>query len=614
MERERAPRRNPGRAPPADFSAADTWDDSLEWPRSPAEPPPSYDRRESERDASPSGSGRQPPNDEEEFGARGERRESRYGAREDFGYDDWATSEPRGAYDDWRRSGRDGRSGPGWNPAESLPGVMGAATRAILAACSGMSDVTARALAGVFPRSVPMASLRTLAYLLWGFLFFVVFQRVISGFVLVGGLLLLAIAVAQGETSGGRDGDPRDGRAWGAAFGSRGSNFDEFRDVRRRERRRRRARDFFGAAPMMEWWNERAEYERDFYGYPGGDDGDFNDTAGAGAGDDGYGYGFPSDASRAEEEARRRSYDADGDFVDVTPPAIDWSKLADAARRAGLASEFRVVNEGIKMAGEAVRGFQGTFEGAGGAGEAGFSFSAAAAKETGGFEGSRFEGSRSAKEPADRADDDGRADRSTGAALDDDDASGDPPTVVDVEARAVPFDEWFSRGSTDESDFSGFSLKSDDDFDDAAGTPSSSSSSPPPPSTPREGRAAYRDPPPRWTAGTYRDPNASAREKPRGEGRNDWGAERRAEWGYGAFGRDAGAPPGSDRGGAGRNRWREFMTGRFYGEFQEDLIAARFDVGAGVAVEEEEKERGARRGRGGANSDDDDDPGAGAVR
>ena len=610
MERERAPRRNPGRAQPADFSAADTWDDSLEWPRSPAEPPPSYDRRESERDASPSGSGRQPPNDEEEFGARGERRESRYGAREDFGYDDWVASEPRGAYDDWRRSGRDGRSGPGWNPAESLPGVMGAATRAILAACSGMSDVTARALAGMFPRSVPMASLRTLAYLLWGFLFFVVFQRVISGFVLVGGLLLLAIAVAQGETSGGHSWrDPRDGRAWGAAFGSRGSNFDEFRDVRRRERRRRRARDFFGAAPMMEWWNERAEYERDFYGYPGGDDGDYNDTAGAG--DDGHGYGFPSDSSRAEEEAsaRRRSYDSDGDFVDVTPPAIDWSRLADAARRAGLASEFRVVNEGInegiKMAGDAVRGFQGTFEGAGGAGEAGFSFgNAATAKETG-----DFEGSRSAKEPADRVD---GLDRSMGAAPDDDDdaggqSSGDP-TVVDVEARAVPFDEWFSRGSTDESD-RGFSLTSDDD---AAGTPSSSSSSPPPP-PPREGRAAYRDPPPRWTAGTYRDPNASAREKPRGEGRDDW-AERRAEWGYGAFGRDAGAPPGSDRGGAGRNRWREFMTGRFYGEFQEDLIAARFDVGGGVAVDEEdEEERGAKRGRG-ANLDDDDDPGAGAVR
>ncbi len=608
-ERERAPRRNPGRAPPpAEFSAADTWDDSLEWPRSPAEPPPSYDRRESETDASASGSGQQPPNDEEEFGARGERRESRYGAREDFGRDDWAASEPRGAYDEWRGS-RDGRSGPGWNPAESLPGVMGAATRAILAACSSMSDVTARALAGIFPRSVPMASLRTLAYLLWGFLFFVVFQRVISGFVLVGGSLLLAVAVAQGETSRGfgeRDGDPRDGRARGAAFGSRGSNFDESRDRRRRERRRRRAEDFFGAAaaaagaaPMTEWWNERTEYERDFYGYPGGGDDDDDDDS---RGDDGYAYGFPDDRSG---EARRRSYDSDGDFVDVTPPAIDWSKLADAVRRAARAEEFRVVNdgidEGIKMANDAVRGFQGTFEGAGGAGEAGFSFSAATAPTEG--------GGRSAKEPVSAADDvhdDDDGIRSPDLKDDvHDDASGPSsgdPTVVDVEARAVPFDEWFARGSADASD-RGFSLTSDDA---AAGSPSSSpssssSSSPPP----REGRAAYRDSPSRWTAGTYRDPNASAR----GDGRADAG---RRERGGGAFGRDA---FGSDRGGAGRNRWREFVTGRFYGEFQEDLIAARFDVGGGVAVEEEEEEeeKGGATGRG-ANFDDDDDPGAGAVR
>ena len=169
---ERAPRRRPGRAPPADFNAADTWDDRLEWPQSGQERPPSYDRRESDRDASPSGSGRR-PDDEERFGnGRGERRrESRYtGARDDFGYDDWTASEPRGAYDnEWRGSrmggdrGGDRESGrAGWNPSEALPGVMGAATKAALAACSTMSDVTARALAGIFPRSIPMATLRTL--------------------------------------------------------------------------------------------------------------------------------------------------------------------------------------------------------------------------------------------------------------------------------------------------------------------------------------------------------------------------------------------------------------------------------------------------------------------
>ena len=232
-------------------------------------------------------------------------------------------------------------------------------------------------------------------------------------------------------------------------------------------------------------------------------------------------------------EARRRSYDSDGDYVDVTPSAIDWSKLADTVRRAASAEEFRVfnneginggINEGIKMANEAVRGFQGAFEGRG-AGEAGFSFSAATAPTGGG-------GPSAKGEPVD----DGLDDDASGP------SSGDP-TVVDVEARAVPFDEWFSRGSTDESD-RGFPLI---ERRRRRGDPSSFSSSSPPPPPPREGRAAYRDPPPfRWTAGTYRDPNASAREGPRAraETRGPKGepraenerAERRAEWGYGAFG------------------------------------------------------------------------------
>ena len=215
-----------------------------------------------------------------------------------------------------RESGR-----AGWNPSEALPGVMGAATKAALAACSTMSDVTARALAGIFPRSIPMATLRTLAYLLWGFLFFAVFQRVISGFVLVGGLLLLTVAVAQGEMSLGNRGDPRDGRAWGAAFGSRGSNFDEFRDRRRKERRRKGAEDFFGraaaaagGAPMMEWWNERVEYERDFYSYPQNDEPEGNPRY-----DDGDVGASRQDKAESDEAHRRRSYDLDGDYVDVTP-------------------------------------------------------------------------------------------------------------------------------------------------------------------------------------------------------------------------------------------------------------------------------------------------------
>ena len=85
---------------------------------------------------------------------------------------------------------------------------------------------------------------------------------------------------------------------------------------------------------MMEWWNERAEYERDFYGYPG----EFNDTAGepGGSFNDTAGGDSPGGDSPSGE-ARRRSYDSDGDYVDVTPPAIDWSKLADTVRLAAQA-------------------------------------------------------------------------------------------------------------------------------------------------------------------------------------------------------------------------------------------------------------------------------------
>ena len=591
---ERAPRRRPGRAPPADFNAADTWDDRLEWPQSGQERPPSYDRRESDRDASPSGSGRRPDGEERFGNGRGERRrESRYtGARDDFGYDDWTASEPRGAYDDeWRGSrmggdrGGDRESGrAGWNPSEALPGVMGAATKAALAACSTMSDVTARALAGIFPRSIPMATLRTLSYLLWGFLFFAVFQRVISGFVLVGGLLLLAVAVAQGEMSLGNRGDPRDGRAWGAAFGSRGSNFDEFRDRRRKERRRKGAEDFFGraaaaagGAPMMEWWNERVEYERDFYSYPQNDEPEGNPRY-----DDGDVGASRQDKAESDEAHRRRSYDLDGDYVDVTPPPIDWSKLADTVRQATRAEEFSVVNEGIKMAGEAVKGFQGTFEGAGAAGEAGFSFSAAAAGAAGDTTGVK------AQEPVATVGDEVPV---AGDVFDDEVASEPAEdatvaygqTVVEAEASAVSIDEWFSRGSTDSAD------------DDAPGPRTGFE-------PPREGGASYQDPSPRWTAGTYRDPNGPNGE---GSGRGEGGYERSPEWG-------TGAPLGRDRGGVGRNRWREFVTGRFYGEFQEDLIAARFDRAAGLAVEDDAKD-----GETAGNSwedFDDDEPSAGAVR
>jgi hypothetical protein len=54
------------------------------------------------------------------------------------------------------------------------------------------------------------------------------------------------------------------------------------------------------------------------------------------------------------------------------------------------------------------------------------------------------------------------------------------------------------------------------------------------------------------------------------------------------------------------------MTGRFYGEFQEDLIAARFDRAGGLAVGDDSKDG---ESAGNSRQDfDDDEPGAGAVR
>ena len=73
----------------------------------------------------------------------------------------------------------------------------------LLGVVSSLSNATASALAGIAPRGVPMATLRTAAYLLWGFLFFVVFQKLIGAFVLIGGLALLAIGGGRSITPHG---------------------------------------------------------------------------------------------------------------------------------------------------------------------------------------------------------------------------------------------------------------------------------------------------------------------------------------------------------------------------------------------------------------------------
>ena len=185
---------------------------------------------------------------------------------------------------------------------DALPAAVGAVVSFVLTIIASVSDATARVLARTTPRGVPMATLRTLSYLLWGFLFFALFQRVVGVVVLVGGLALLAVAVARGEGmgmgptgAGVGDWDPRDGgdRGTGDAWGSRARNFDAFRDADARRRRRRRREDLFGAAAaaggeMREFWNASPfesktpfEFEPDDSGRGGARYGDDDGAGGA---------------------------------------------------------------------------------------------------------------------------------------------------------------------------------------------------------------------------------------------------------------------------------------------------------------------------------------------
>ena len=63
---------------------------------------------------------------------------------------------------------------------ESLPGAAGAAVSWLLKAVALVSDATATNLAFLFPRAVPRATLRALAFGAWALLFFAVFQKLLS--------------------------------------------------------------------------------------------------------------------------------------------------------------------------------------------------------------------------------------------------------------------------------------------------------------------------------------------------------------------------------------------------------------------------------------------------
>ena len=148
---------------------------------------------------------------------------------------------------------------------ESLPGAAGAAVSWLLKAVALISDATATNLAFLFPRAVPRATLRALAFGAWALLFFAVFQKLLSTIVLVGGAALLAVAVASGEFARGgsesarRNFDTRNRgtRPSRGAWGSRGESFDAFVDGMGRRRRDAfwRGATARSTRAMREFWN-----------------------------------------------------------------------------------------------------------------------------------------------------------------------------------------------------------------------------------------------------------------------------------------------------------------------------------------------------------------------
>ena len=628
------------------------------------------------------------------------------GWRDERGYGQYPGGEMGGFESRRRGSARDASAGKGAWWGDVVPGAVGVAVSWVLGAVSSVSNATASVLAGVAPRGVPFATLRTLAYLLWGGLFVLAFQRLLAGVVLIGGLGLLAVGVAQTETSsgwtdGGRSddagsrrrtrqgsGDPRDGRrARGAVFGSRGENFDAFRDATARVKARRWREQFFGDLPtsaagvMREFWNEPLAYERTSRAAAGGGPVD--------AAASGYGEGFPGEyppdafdapktKGQAVSESAPRTRDdtlswngfehddvplrreGEGEFtggaIGVDLGVTAEATFASAAAGAGPSNQTRGgedemaavkedTNPGQTSGAAASAGFgdilggalasvAASFDGAGPAGEAGFS-----------FEGMK----RGKKKPG----------SITGTPV----ALGDPrDAVVDVEARTVTFDEWLgatptssespASSSTTSTSTSTPSATSPAWADDGGGARDRSRGHPSAVNernAPRNGTTTdagmgsryeqtVRDgggggdwrTPPRWTAATYRNGEGGRPSDRRGgyrdaeeartgppfnapfisgfDGVNDVdpnggfaGGFRHPDADFERR-RPIGRPPAFGRvpSGAANTRWlREFMTGRFYGEYQEDMVSARFeDVSVGGVSGDREEGSGGEMRRG----------------
>ena len=472
---------------------------------------------------------------------------------------------------------------------ESLPGAAGAAVSWLLKAVALISDATATNLAFLFPRAVPRATLRALAFGAWALLFFAVFQKLLSTIVLVGGAALLAVAVASGEFARGgsesarRNFDTRNRgtRPSRGAWGSRGESFDAFVDGMGRRRRDAfwRGATARSTRAMREFWNAGD--------VPGDDVRAYGDIDARAYGDDRSAssepFFGPADA-RADAKTAFENDDAFFEHADFQgKDASDWPAAATeaaAAAAATAAAAVRAAAEAARGAAEGGPGGKGSERGASGEpafGEPAFgevkTFDGAAGAADAGF---AFRTSRAV-----------RGLKETQAAAD---------VVVDVEA--VPFDDWVGRrsegGKTKEEKRASRDAKDEDapfsspDADDVDERTEDSAADALDDDAFVENERSF---------GRDRSTRPRANERARGDRRDAYGTyetggyDRWASVSRNALddaARLASSALGVDGAGRGgrtvagsssgerENRWREFLTGRFYGAFQEDVVPVRF--------------------------------------
>ena len=454
--------------------------------------------------------------------------------------------------------------------AESLPSATGTAVSWLLKAVALVSDATASGLQGIFPRSIPRATLRTISYFLWALLFFGVFQKLLSAFTLVGGLALLAIAVASGEATRGESTSKRDfdtrrtNQPSNGSFGTRKESFDAFNDAIGKKRREQ----FFSSASkqtqkMREFWTE--DLSRD-----GGGTGDRRGTGDRGypvdqvSGDGMYGpYNSGFDFEPDDFEADWRDENNESGFSQGFVQNNDWSAAATEAATAAastaaatmrFAQNFATGNtydvDGEENKNSKSQKTSVPFDGAAGAADAGFAF------DTGEQSGDCIDDSTSrdsiAAEPADapRSFDDWVGRKSSARKSDDDQPSFPGYASCDRREDRPPFD---TRGPFNDLHFDRFDgFKTRDSFDEGFNNDYRSG----------DAQEGYD----RWANASRSALNGAMNFAGDVFGDGDENAR-----GYSRARKENG------RGNGQKNRWREFFTGRFYGVYQSDLVPVRFE-------------------------------------